>query len=250
MNYLKHISKLVTQNAPTILTAFGAAGVLTTVVMAVRATPEAMRRIEDADLNRTTDDPLTKWEHVKVAWPVYLPSAIMGVTTISCIIGANSVNLRKQATLASLYTLSEKSLHEFRTKAIEQIGKNKVEKIHDAVVEDQVRHTPGSDVILLGQGEVLCFETLSGRYFQSSAETVRKAQNDINVRCINDMYASLNEFYSMIGLKQVPMGEDVGWNTDNLLEVKFTSVLTEENKPVLAIEYVHSPKPDYFRLWK
>lgn len=223
---------------------------LTTVVMAVRATPEAMRRIEDADLNRPDETPLTKWEHVKAAWPVYVPSAIMGVTTISCIIGANSVNLRKQATLASLYTLSEKSLHEFRAKAIEQIGKNKTDKIHEAVIEDQVRHTPGADVVILGQGEVLCFETLSGRYFHSTAETIRKAQNDINVRCINDMYASLNEFYSLIGLKQVPMGEDVGWNTDNLLEVKFTSVLTEENKPVLALDYVNAPKPDYFRLWK
>lgn len=248
MNYFKHLGKIVTQNAPTILTAFGAAGVISTAVMAVKATPEAMRRINNTEIN--LDRELLVKEKIRVAGPVYVPAAIMASTSIACIIGANSVNLRKQAALASLYTLSEKSLQEFRAKAIEQIGKNKVEKIHEAVVEDQVRHTSGSDVVVLGQGEVLCFETLSGRYFQSTVETIRKAQNDINVRCINDMYASLNEFYSLVNLKQVPMGEDVGWNTDNLLEVKFTSVLTEENRPVLAIEYVNAPKPDYFRLWK
>lgn len=247
MNYIKHFGTLVTKNAPTILTAFGSAGVLTTAIMAVKATPEAMRRINNTEIN--LDRNLTRWETVKVAGPVYIPAAIMATTSIACIIGANSVNLRKQAALASLYTISEKSFQEFREKAAEQLGKTKAEKIHDGVIEDRVLNTPGSEVVILGGGEVLCLETLSGRFFNSTAETIRKAQNDVNAQSINEMYASMNDFYRMIGLPQIPMGEEVGWNTDNMLELKLTSALTEDNKPVLAIDYVHAPKPDYFRIW-
>src|SRR5690606_7639164 len=126
----------------------------------------------------------------------------------------------------------------------------KTERIHEAVTEDRVRNTPGSEVVLLGGGEVLCLETLSGRFFNSTAETIRKAQNDINVQSINELYASMNDFYRMVGLPPIPMGEEVGWNTDNMMELKLTSALTDDNKPVLAVDYVYAPKPDYFRIWK
>jgi hypothetical protein len=51
-------------------------------------------------------------------WQRYLPAAIMGGLTIACVIDANSNNLRYNAALASVYSLTELALKENQTKVV------------------------------------------------------------------------------------------------------------------------------------
>lgn len=70
----------VKRNASTILTGLASIGVVTTAVMAVKATPKALRLLEEAEQEKGEE--LTKWEKVKTAGSSYIPSVIVGTATI------------------------------------------------------------------------------------------------------------------------------------------------------------------------
>lgn len=255
--YVNSARKLVDENSPSILTALGVSGLLSTVVLAVRATPEALRRIDLDDEIRLQDaefvdgaayKPQTIGDKVRIGWRPYVPAAIVGGTTVACIIGANSISSRRNAALISLYTLSERALGEYKEKVVEVLGESKAEKVREAIVSDKLEAAGPSEVVIFSTGNVLCFDTLTGRYFESNVEKIRKAENDINRQCINDMYASQNDFYRLLGLPQVAIGEELGWTTDNELIVEFTSKLIDD-KPVLALGYRKQPKLGYHKVW-
>ena len=115
MNHLLHHSKLFfKRNSSTILTCVGALGVVTTSVLAVKATPKALALIEAAKEEKGEE--LTPVETVQVAGPVYIPAIVTGVSTIACIFGANALNKRQQAALMSAYALLDSSYKEYKAK--------------------------------------------------------------------------------------------------------------------------------------
>ena len=152
--------------------------------------------------------------------------------------------------MAAAYSISEKAFSEYKEKVIEKIGENKEQKVRDEIAQDQVNRNPVStrEVIITGNGDVLCYDSITGRYFQSNVESLRKAMNDTNHQIINDMYASLNDFYNRIGLPMTPYASEVGWNADRLLELQFSTVLSEDGRPCISVSYPLSPIRDYFRL--
>lgn len=83
-----------------------------TAVMAVKATPKALRLIEEAEKEKGKK--LTKTETVKVAWTPYIPTVLVGASTIACIFGANVLNKRRQAALMSAYALLDSSYKEYK----------------------------------------------------------------------------------------------------------------------------------------
>lgn len=241
--------------SPTILTGLSVSGLLATVVLAVKATPEASRRIQ-----KLTDDMEDEYQAggpeplliknldiLKINWDLYIPAAIVGATTTLCILSANSIHTRRNAALISLYTLTERAYGEYKEKVVHTLGENKEARIRDAVAQDKVT-AAGPSTVVIGVGNVPCFDTFTGRYFESTVETIRKAENDINRQCINDMYASQNDFYRLIGLPSVKVGDDVGWTTENVLEVQFSAVL-DDGKPVMALDYRKAPKTGFHRVW-
>lgn len=105
---LAHRSKIYLRKAsPTILSGFGAAGVIATSILAVKATPKAIRRIRNDSCVKHDGDPnaYSKLEAVRSAWVCYIPAAISGTATIFCIFGANVLSKHQQAALTSAYAL-------------------------------------------------------------------------------------------------------------------------------------------------
>jgi hypothetical protein len=244
----KNVFKTLDNNTPLILTGVAVAGVLSTTVLAVKATPEALREVDKQRLRAgyNVDEGITKLEWIKWSWQSYIPAMGMGAVTIACIIGAQSVNSKRQAFLISGYTLSETAFREYREKAVEALGKPKEQKLRDEIAAEKVAANPPSNqVFITGTGQVLCYDTLSGRYFKSDMETLRRAQNDINQMCINDSYASQNDFHRMVGLPINGYGEEFGWSTDVMLDLQFSAILSEDNQPCIAIEYRMSPIRGY-----
>lgn len=237
--------QFVKTNAPTILTTLAVGGVISTAVMAVKATPKARELIELEEEHKI--DKLTVLETLRIAGPCYTPAAIMGAATIACILGANSINLRRQATLAGLYSASEAALREYKEKTKALIGEKKAGKIEDDIVQDIVnKHDPKtSPVVRTGNGDTWIFDTLSGRYFLSDIEFVRRAQNDINRMIIGDLYVTLNDFYYALGLDGIGLGEDCGWNMEHMLDVKFTGTLMSDGTPCVALGYNVGPIYNY-----
>lgn len=241
-------------NSPIILTGLAVAGVVSTVIFAIRTTPEAIRTIGIRQAQRSgngtidTPDP-TIFEELQWTWKMYIPTAGMGVATICCIIGAQSINSRRQAALISGFTLAETSFREYREKVAELNGPKANEKVRDSIAQDRVSDdSSSSEVVIIGNGNVLCYDMYTGRYFESQMETIRSAQNTVNERIVNDMYASLNEFYSLINIPITKMGETLGWSIDKMLYVDFSSVLTEDGRPCLAMDFRVEPMQDYYKL--
>ena len=250
--FTKNVGFMLKKHSPEILIGMGIAGMVTTVVMAVRATPKAMERIDaisyDDEEQCTVET--TKLEKVKAAWTCYVPTAITGGLSIACIVGASSVNLHRNAALATAYTLSETALREYRDKAVELIGEKKERAIRDAVVKDKIQNDPvgKKEVVITGDGDSLCYDTISGRYFKSSIEKLRKIENDLNRRMRDEMYISLNDFYYDIGLGEIKLGHGLGWNVDKgYIDLDFSSQLTEDGRPCLVVDYRVAPIYDYRR---
>lgn len=240
----KNAGKIIQANSPSILSGLAVTGVVMSSVFAVRGTPRALQDIAHAASEQTA--PLTRWDKVRLTWRYYVPALCMGAATIACIVGANSISARRNAALVSVYSLTEKALSEYKAKVVETLGEQKETAIRDSIAQDRVDATPLSsrEVIITGGGDVLCFDPLSSRYFTSNIEAIRKAQNDINEQVINFSYATLNDFYQKIGINDTSLGEDLGWNTDKLLEVKFSPTMSEDDKPCISLD-ITMPTDDF-----
>lgn len=244
----KGLKRLVVDNSPLILTYISVAGVLSTTILAVKATPRALQDLINSQ--EFAEKNLTAKETVEITWKHYIPAAVSGAVTIAAIIGAHSVHTRRNAALVTVYSITEMALKEYQAKVKEQLGENKERKVREEVAKDYIANTPmvNAEVHITGTGEQLCYDSFTGRYFKSDIETIRKAQNDINARIINEMYASHNDFYRLIGLSGTSYGEEVGWRTDNLMDLEFTSHLAEDGRPCLCIEYHVSPVRGYYKI--
>lgn len=172
--------------------------------------------------------------------------------SIACLVGASSVNLRRNAALATAYTLSESTLRDYQKKVVETIGEKKEQSVRDAVAKEKIEQTPvhTKEVILTGRGESLCYDSVSGRYFKSDMETIKKAENELDARLRNEMYVSLNEFYYEIGLEPLRViGEDLGWNIDSgYLDLNFSSQIASDGTPCLVLDYGVAPRYDFRNL--
>lgn len=244
---VKDVQTAVKKHSPEILTGVGIAGMVTTTVLAVRATPKALVLIEEKK-DELGVDRLAPVDTVKAAWKCYIPSAAIGGVSIFCLIGASSVNLRRNAALATAYALSESTLRDYQKKVVEEIGEKKAKAVKDAVAKEKIEQNPvtKSEVIITEKGNTLCFDMLSGRYFKSDQEKIRKSINELNRQMRHDMYVSLNEFYDEIGLEHIAVGYDLGWNIDKgYIDVEFSSHLAADGTPCLAVGYSVAPQYDF-----
>lgn len=245
---LKGVQMAAKRHSPEILTGIGIAGMITTAVMAVRATPKALQMIDDAKEEK--DEILTPVETVKVAWKCYIPAAVVGGVSIACLVGASSVNARRNAALATAYALSESTLKEYQEKVVEKLGKKKEQEVRDDIAKDHVDRNPvsKSEVIITEKGNTLCFDKLSGRYFRSDIDKLKAAVNELNRQMRYDMYISVNEFYDEIGLSHTDFGDMLGWNIDrDYIDLQFSSQLAEDGTPCLVVAHRVLPQYEYTR---
>lgn len=265
----KNLGGVISKNSPTILTGMSVAGLVTTVILGIKATPKALSVLDDyvwklyEEETKDSSTPktfeewlgletgdryswrdginiLSKKEIIKLTWKLYLPMLAVGLTTIGCTIGSNHISLRRNAALASIYSLTEAAFKEYQAKVVETIGKNKELKVRDDISEDHIKQNPPgkNEIIFTGKGDVLCVDSFSGRPFKCDVETIRRAVNDINRRLMSEMFISLNEFYDALNIGHISKGNDIGWDLDKgLLEVDFSAHLTEDNEPCLYVNY-------------
>lgn len=243
--------KGVIDNAPTILSALGAVGVVSTAVLAAKATPQAKENLaEDIRKNGNYTGRRNKIaRHIKSTWRPYAPAALSAISSIVCIAAAQRTNLRRQAALIGAYTVSQETLREYREEAKELLGIKKSQELNAKVAEKKTKDNPPneSNTIIFGNGEAIIYDAFSGRYLKGDIELVRKAVNDFNQVLIANSYASLNTFYEFLGLEPTQMGEEFGFKDGNLLDIEFDAHLNSENRPCLMMRYEVYPTKDYWK---
>lgn len=230
--FFTNVGKTVKQHSPEILTALGVSGVISTSYLTAKASFEAKDKLQMAPRNMSVKN------QAKIVWKCYIPPGISGAITIGCIIAASKTSSRRTTAAVAAYSLTERAFSEYKEKVVEQIGETKERKIRDELAQQQVTTGPPSkEVIVLGKGNVLCCELYTHRYFRSDMETLRKAQNDINQKIIGERYVTLDDFYEIIGIAYTCVSNSLGWDSDKLLELEFTTTMSEDNEPCLAFRY-------------
>lgn len=264
-----NFKKSTAKYSPDILIAIGIVGMVTTTVMAVKATPKAIRLMEEEKNRQNAEllgeaienghdacnqiSKLNTIDTVKVTWKCYAPAAIMCVLSTGCILSGNKVNKRRNAALATAYALTDKAFAEYKSKVVETIGEKKEQSIRDSIARDKIVNNPvsGCDIYDTGHGKTLCYDAMSGRYFRSDIEYIKKAVNRLNKRMLTEMYISLNDFYYEIGLRCTDRGDEVGWNINNegFIDLNPSSSLNEDDEPVWVLGYRVGPRYDYTKLY-
>lgn len=156
------------RHSPTILTTIGAIGVVATAVIAVKDTPKALRILDEAEQEKGEE--LTVKEKIVTAGPVYIPAIAVGISTIACIFGANTLNKRNQAALMSAYALLDQSYKDYKRKVSDIYGEDADKKIIEEVAKEELEprdnmdDTDDSNVVTIFDGTTMrSFESVLDR---------------------------------------------------------------------------------------
>lgn len=228
------------ENTPLIMTGTAISGVVTTTVLAAKAGREAEKVYEEAENKEIPKDrAAAALQYAKITWKVWVPTVISGALTIGSVVMIHYTHQKRYAALMGLYALGNQAFQEYRESIDEVLDDKTKEEVKQRVVSKAVhRNEEDLDEALGDVREMtLCYDTFSGRFFQSDIESIRRAENEFNKGLISHNYGSLNELYSLMGIGGVGAGEDIGWNSDNLLSIGYNSILTERGVPAMSIDF-------------
>lgn len=248
MNRLLSSSKaFLKNNSSTILTCIGAVGVVATSIMAVKATPKAMALLEQAKEEKGEE--LTKFDIVRVASPAYIPSIVVGASTLACIFGANILSQKGQASLMSAYALVDSSYKDYRKKVDELYGEAAGAQVRAGIAQDKY-----DDIdIELSDGKLLYYDFYSGQYFEATPAEVKNAEYELNRKLMLDDCVYLNEWYQLLDLEPLEHGLDFGWSTcanmdaywQTWIDFNHEKTVMDDGLECIIISFMQDPFPNF-----
>ena len=247
------------KKTPTILSFLGAAGVITTSMLAVRVTPKALKKINNDSKKNHKGDPnaYTSIEAIKSAWIYYIPSIIIGASTIACIFASDTLNKNTQSALMGSYILVNESFKEYRQKLKTLYGEETHKRIVDEIAKDAHINAPtivGNSSLRWDDGEDetrrLFYDSFSKRYFESTLSRVLEAEYHLNRNFIIGMGCgiAINDFYDFLGISGIKDGNDLMWfYEDGISWIDFDHLLTvmDDGLEVCIIDIIFPPRLEY-----
>lgn len=218
------------KQSPIILASVGVVGVVTAGVLAARATLKLeetldagetrldVERAKGAEGNTKKAVILNALDLVKL----YGPSVTLGAASLTCIISAQGILHKRNATLALAYKGLEKAYSNYRARVIEEFGEEKDREIRLGVREETVEDDKGKKTKVktlstnqadLGEFNFL-FESTNPNWtpYQDRNEYFIRAQiNYLNDLLIARGHVFLNEVLDRLGIDQTPTGALTGW---------------------------------------
>ena len=215
---INKLEQQIRENGPSILTGLGVVGLVSTVGLAIKATHDF-----DKEENKTKEDKFKSG--VKHYWPV----VVMGAGSIACIIGSNKMNMKRNLALAGALKLSESKFTEVKDRWFGSEKKQNEEKCRNST-------------IIFGDGDIDCYDQLTGRYFKSSISKLHQAIDNVNELLYCGDSVELEDFYSFLDMDTPEICEDYVWQQRfGPVKLDLSSKLTEENKPVLVVDFDNRP---------
>lgn len=214
---------LLKKYSPIILTTLGAVGVITTSIFTGKATLKAKKLIdkyeEDNECKLTLKDNAV--DIVKIAWKPYIPVMISGLASITCIYGAHFLNKKTQASIISAYALLSEQYKEYVEKSKHVYG----EEAERLIKSEVARSKYDTTFINVDTDEHLFFDYQSMRYFESTFDNLKRAEDFVNQEYAASGYVHLNTFYEALGMEKLEnFGDSMGWCDDEngeYHEIKF-----------------------------
>ena len=241
----------LSNHSPAILTGMGIVGSVSTAIMASQATLKAQDILyechaEDADWR----------DKVALTWKCYIPTALMGASSIGCIVGSHLCSENQKTAIQSAYLLSQATLQEYQKKVVERIGERKEKEVYSetmqAVANNQspaVLYSSGDipdRVYETGHGNSLFYDIPGERYFRSDINFVKAQVNQMNEEVLGgEMYYDWNEIYYRWGLPMKKHGTEMIFDTTRLLRVSITPEVMDNGQVRLLLDYDLYPKSTF-----
>lgn len=250
---LKSAKRGANKYAPELLMIAGTVCFITAVVESWNQGTKAERLLEEKreELGLNEDEKLPAKEVVKTVWKNYVWVAIPAGLGIMCMVCSNSKYAKRNTAIAAAYEasrrLSEEAFVKYKEKVKETFGEKKAEQVESELAKDAVGNDPLTKAYIIntGHGTSLFKESLFGQYFLSDRNHIDRCINQFNERMLNDMYGTVDELYSEIGLPTVGAGGLLGWDVNSTGMVKPTFHYTEANDgtPCGVLGFYNLPGP-------
>lgn len=239
LNWTKHNSNVV-------LSGIAVGGVVTTAILAFKAGQDIEA---DKDTHGVIENPVDQF---KATWHYYVPPVASAALTITAVVCAHKANVRQQGAIAAALAISEKSFMEYRERVAHVVGQRKADQVHEEVVEERIKKTPPSSDITKNpiDGKSMCYDVYTGRYFWSTRQIIDDAINKLNHQIVSGEAVSLNELYDLLGLENTELGDQMGWNSAQLIDLEYSSHLADYDMPALAFRFKTNPGPNYWKNYR
>ena len=239
------LTKFIKTNASSILIGGALASTVLGVATSITATPKALELIEEKKLNTETKEETLR--AIKTLTPCYIPA--IGFTLLSCVcmLSANTISTKREATLTAAYTATIGLLNKYKQGIHESPDEQNIKK--------KIMSKDSKGVALEGGGDALFYEEYSGRYFYSTLKEVEAAEYELNQKFLACGKVCLNDFFVRVGLDPTPLGDSVGWtmafgNDDGCNYIEFDNwemeVDIHKGYPIYYIEFLTLPTSDYY----
>lgn len=216
-----------------------------TIASSIKETRRAVEEEKEFTEETTTKD------KVMTYGKIYAPTIAFGTASLVCVCAGNWMYVKRLGAIAAAYKITESAYKDYKDEVLEFIGEKKEKEVKDRVAQKRVNESTPNEIADVKPGKTLCYDTVFGRYFESDIESIRQAVNQLNYELGHGAYnyISVNDFWEAIGLEPADMGDRLGWHSDfGLIEVTYSSTLTLDGVPCLAISYEVTPGYEFDKM--
>lgn len=243
--------RLLREHGPLVGIVTAGVGFTGSIISTVRATVKAVRHTDkvEEELDRT----LTSTELVAENWKYYVSPALLWVGSVASLCFAAKSHNKSIKSLAALYAASETARKNLENGIVEKYGEGRYNEVQEEVAQKTLDQNPVTDATILetGHGSFLCYDPLSGRYFRSCVDHIKRCVNEFNNRICTQKYGmSYNELFDTISPKfdSIIFGNDVGWGPEGgVADIRYTTKKASNDEPCLVMHYNTMPYPDFDR---
>ena len=207
----KTVKSFMTKFCPEILTGFGITGFLGATINAISATSKAKNKIREEEEKK--GEPLTKKEIAKLVWKYYIPTTILCMTSTACVVGASTINYKRNLALATMCTVADTTLNDYKEEVGKVLGPKKMEQVEGAADAKKIERNPPDEscVYNTGRGNTLMYEPFSNYYFRSSLPDVESALVKADSFRNSGDDVSMSDIYELMGLPRSAVGDMIGY---------------------------------------
>lgn len=230
------------QHLPQILSGVAVIGVGATAYLSGKNSIKAHEILKE---KQSQNDGLAIKEKVKLTWKCYIPTLIALTATITCMIVSQKMSAAQVASMSAAcgYLINQKT--ELEKKIKEEVGEETFQKIKKEVDEKITRDRYEDEwVEPTGNGDLLCYESYTGRWFFSSEKNVFDGLKDFIDYYKDNDYIAYNDLYGFLNLTPSYLGSELGWCSDeengwSPNEIEFSTYYSDKivpGKNVLMID--------------
>lgn len=236
--------------SPEILVVAGIAGVVTSTVMACKATTKAseildahnddMDKIHQASELKTPDytsedmkkDTVIVYTQTAVKFiKLYGPSVLLGITSIFCIVSSHNILRKRNIALATAYVAVDKGFKDYRSRVVERFGEEldkelrynvKAKEFEETTVDSKGKEKKAMTTVQIADPDTTSeyarfFDELCHGWTKDpelNLMFLRQQQNWANELLKSKGHLFLNEVYDMLDIPRTKAGQIVGWIYD------------------------------------